>query len=460
MPSVRLGFGLALVAASFSFVVATIAPHHLNMFWQIPDGEEILRGHIPTTIPYAISAGPLVSQEWLYEAAMAWFALHHAYGAFALICALAAGATPLLTYAVVRAFGVEDVTAGIAAFLTLGSRFAGSATRPETFAVDAFALMLYLLARGRGTIWLVPTVVSWANLHASVVLAPFIALTFALCQIFAHRAVDTTVRRSLWATVAITLSTLVTPLGFGLWSYAFALAVAPNPTREHLDAWRALAFDVPGVVTGVLPGLLVLICCGAIVRRRFVPELAIASIWFVVTLAHERYAMFLSVAWATVIARSLDVRTPISRFSTMRPQASIVALFPIALYVIFVGVRVLGTSLEPAGVWQNAARLARDNRLSGNTYAPYIWAAYLHWQKLPLRLLIDSHGDPYRRDVWNDHLALENVRPNWREVLTRRSIRVVIVPDDTPLAAALSLDRSWSIVEKRSGIDAFALKTL
>ena len=77
-----------------------------------------------------------------------------------------------------------------------------------------------------------------------------------------------------------------------------------------------------------------------------------------------------------------------------------------------------------------------------------------------LRLLIDGHGDPYPRDVWNDHLALENVGSNWREVLARRSIRVVIVSDKSSLATALSLDRMWSVVQKRSGVEAFALKTL
>jgi len=136
------------VAAFASFALAVVNPYFLNVFWQIPDGAQVLAGHIPSSVAYAISSGPLVEQEWLFEGILAWFVRHDAYGSFVIVCALAAAAAPLLVYAAVRAFGAGDLGAGVAAFLLIGARFSASAVRAETFAVDAFALELYVLASG------------------------------------------------------------------------------------------------------------------------------------------------------------------------------------------------------------------------------------------------------------------------------------------------------------------------
>jgi hypothetical protein len=455
IPRIDLGLGLAASAACLSFAIAFMFPHFLNMFWQIPDGLDILRGHIPTTIAYAISAEPLVAQEWLFEAALAWCAQHNVYGVFLVVCAAAAAATPLIVYAAVRAFGIGDVPAGIVALLVIGSRFAGSAVRPETFAVDAFALELFVLGRARNRWWILPVVVLWANVHASVVLAPIAALAVAAGEWFAHRSFNTKVRGTLVAAASIALATLATPHGTRLWSYAFNLAVASNPTREHLDAWRALAFDAPGALASVLPGLLLLIVFGIQRRRRYASEILIGALCLALTFMHARYSMFLAAGWAPMIARTLDRQTPFAASTQPRPRISSLAILPIIILSLLTAIPKFSTPLEPAGPWQSAASIITDHNLHGNTYAPYTWAAYLHWRKLPVRLLIDAHGDPYPKDIWNDHLSLEKAAPNWREVLTRRQIQTIVIPEDSPLSEALKSDPTWQKVETRKGITAY-----
>jgi hypothetical protein len=456
IPSIELGLGIAWAGALVSFALAVVNPYFLNMFWQIPDGLEILHGHFPATVSYAIASGPLVSQEWLYEAAMAWFVQHGWYGAFVIMCALAAAATPLLVYAAARAYGIADLTSGIAAFLVVGSRLAASSVRPETFAVDAFALELLVLASPRRAWWIVPTVLLWANVHASVILAPCSALLAAGAGAFARRGIDAEVRRALGVAGLAAAATLATPYGVRLWSYAFGLAFGANPARAHLDVWRPLSFDIAGSVTAVLPGLLILLCCGVVAKRRYAAELAIAALCFALTLLHARYAMFLVVAWAPLIARSLENRTALGAVAGRRPAAPVFALVPLAIYALFAAVPVLRVPAEGRGPWQAAAALASEQHLQGNAYAPYVWAAYLHERGLPLRLLIDAHGDPFPRDVWDDHLALQDLHPNWRDVLSRRQIGVVILPVDAPLAQALLGEPAWRRMGERSGIVAFA----
>ena len=85
-----------------------------------------------------------------------------------------------------------------------------------------------------------------------------------------------------------------------------------------------------------------------------------------------------------------------------------------------------------------------------------MWAAYLPYRHLPVRLLIDAHGDPYGTAVWDDHLSLRNVRSNWRDVLVRRQITLVVMPVDSALAQAMLLDTSWRQVETRDGIVALS----
>ncbi|MFN2450621.1 MAG: hypothetical protein ABR508_12685 [Candidatus Baltobacteraceae bacterium] len=349
-----------------------------------------------------------------------------------------------------------DVGAGIAAFLTIGGRFAGSAVRPETFAVDAFALELLILAGYRSVWTIVPVVVLWANVHASVVLAPVAACAFAIGTAFTQNRFDDRARHAALAGALAVVATLLTPSGIRLWSYAFALAVAPNPAREHLDAWRPLSFGFAGSVTAVLPGLLLLLVLGPVLRRRTCAEALIAALCLGLTLTHARYATFLVVGWAPLLARTLDERTPLGALAQRRPSAPVLALVPLVVYAAWAVPSTLRIPAEPRGAWTAAAAIAREHRLHGNAYATYIWAAYLHWQHLPLRLLIDAHGDPYPRDVWDDHLALEAVRPNWADVLDRRKIDVVIVPSDTALAQVMLLAPAWRTAGMRDGVIAFA----
>jgi hypothetical protein len=232
------GVGLTVIASALTLVFALTAPYVLNLFWQIADGREILRGHFPATVAYAIDAGPLIHQQWLFEVALAWAALHHGYGLFVLVCAAAACATPVLAYLLVRSVGGSDLAAGIVAVLTLGGRFVGSAIRPETFAVDLFALELLVLTRPRWRWWILVIEVVWANVHASAILGPLAIGVYTCGDALLQRRASAQTRSLLALTLAAFLATALTPDGVRLWGYTSAMTVAPSELRATLDAWR------------------------------------------------------------------------------------------------------------------------------------------------------------------------------------------------------------------------------
>ena len=427
----------------------------MNLFWQIPDGAAIAAGHFPHRVETAIESGPLVAQEWLFELVVGWLATHGLYALVVVACALGAAATPLLVFAIVRTAGIGTLAAGAVAFLAAGSRFAAAAVRPETFAVDALALELFVLVEGASVWWLLPIVALWSNVHASAPLGVAAPALIAAGVFVSGRGRRPAFRRAVKATVIAAGATLCTPHGFTLWSYAWHLAVLPNPVTADLDAWKPLALWSPAGVLTVLPGLAVLVAFGAVMRRQTVPELFVAGAVLAATIVHVRTAVFLPVAWALPLARTLDERSRLGTFSRKEPRAPLLALVPFCAFFLLTTPLPIGATPERSGPWERAAAIAAAHHLSGNTYTAYDWAAYLTYRRLPVRPLIDAHGDPYPPSVWADARALEHLSPNWDDVLRRRAIRVVIVRSDAPLAQALARRNGWALVEKRNDVIAF-----
>ncbi|MBV9440145.1 MAG: hypothetical protein JOZ24_09160 [Candidatus Eremiobacteraeota bacterium] len=384
----------------------------------------------------------------MFEAAAAFAAAHHAFGAIVVACAAGAAATPLLAYALARRVGTGDLAAAIAAFLTVGSRFTASAMRPETFAVDLFALELLVLAGLGPAVLVLPIVALWANLHASAVFAPASALVVAAAALVAReRAL---VRRALGIAAWSALGTLLSPHGMRLWAYAWSLSFAPSPARAHLEAWQPLSFATAGGVAAVLPGLLCAAAFGLVLRRRALPELALAAFTFALTVLHARYAVFLCVAWTPALARALDLRSPL-RALRQAPRAPLIVVAPLVLYALLGVPHAWRARVDPPGAHSAAADIIARHRLHGNAYVSYGWAAYMRYRGLPVRVLIDGHGDPYPPDVWNDHIALLELRSNWHDVLERRDIRIVALPPTAPLVQALGLDPAWHRIGASNG---------
>ena len=457
--TVPAGAVLAVLGALASFALALIEPTHMNLFWQIPDGIAIAQGHFPQRVATAIDSGPVVAHEWLFELVAGVLTSHGMFVVFVLLCALAAAASPLLVYAVARANRCRSLPAGIAALLVGGARLVASAGRPETFAVDCFALELLVVAGVLRPWWTIAIVALWANVHASVALAVVAPLVLGLAAAASYGWRDRRVSRPLAIAALALAATFLNPYGPRLWIYIAQVAIAPSPVSAALQAWQALTFSSAAAWFAVLPGLAIFALFGAVIRRRTLGELVLAALLFVATLVHERYAVFLVVAWAVPLARTLDERTPLGVFSQQTERWSSLALVAptvVALALIPLAHRTPDTG----GPWATAATIAHVHHLRGNAYVEDAWAAYLTYQHLPLRVLIDGHGDAYPPAVWRDVLALQTLAPSWRDVLARRMIRVVIVPDDAPLAGALVIDPAWVAIERRAGVAVFARPSL
>lgn len=447
---------MAAVGALLAFSFAIIEPTFVNLFWQIADGSEILRtAHLPTHIASVIESGHLLAHEWLFEIAAAALVSHGLYAVLVGTCAVAAAATPLLIYALARASGCTSWAAGVVAFVSIGTRFVGTAVRPETIAVDLLALELLVLARALPVWSAVPIAILWANLHASATLSIVVPSIVALASLVRAGPHDALARRAISVAVLSAAASLVTPYGFALWAYAWNHGVKPDPSTAVIGTWEALSFASIGAWTAVLPGLLVFALCGISEVRRRLPELAVMGLFFIATIVHQRYAVFLAVGWAVPMARTLDARALFSWLAGLkRPAASLTLVTLVLAAAAFTSnARREPIPIESMGT---AAVIAREHRLSGNAYVDIAWASYLIYRGLPLRMLVDGHADgSYPPSVWSDTVALQRPTVKWSEVLDRRGISVVIVASSSPLAQAIANRRQWQRVDERDGVVAY-----
>jgi hypothetical protein len=448
---VRASLVFTLVAASIAFVAACHAPHSTDLYWQIPEGREVLRGTIPREVPWAIGAPPWTDHEWLFEALAAWCYDRGAFVVLVVLCALAAAAAPLLAYAAARDVGYDWASTSFAVLLVAASTSVSWSERPQNFVLLAFLGLLWIMWRGARP-WWAPLVITciWSNLHASGVLAPVLCVGFAAAYAVAGGPREPRARRSLAAALAALAGTLLTPHGPRLWAYAIDSMVDRNHSHRYIAEWLPLLNE--DVLKAALVWLFVVgvAVAASLARRRdeIAPSL-VGAAFLVLPLLHARFALFCAAAAMPLVAGS--VRTVLSALPAARESRFSSALFAVPAIAAIVGVSVaamspaLGTDREYA----DARGLLARHHLAGPVFAEYTAAAYLAaFSALPVRVMIDSHGDPFDARTWDDEFVLEHAAPGWDGVLRRRKLDIVVLPAGHLLGRAVAESPRWKRLDR------------
>ena len=83
----------------------------------------------------------------------------------------------------------------------------------------------------------------------------------------------------------------------------------------------------------------------------------------------------------------------------------------------------------------------------------YDWGGYLIWSAPQTPVFVDGRLTPYLGAVLNDYSTVVGAHPGWRDVITRRGIRQVLVRPSEPIAAR-ARDLGWPV---RASSDTFVL---
>jgi hypothetical protein len=389
----------------------------------------------------ALTAGHRwVDQQWLAQLLLYGAARVGGIGAAVALCLLA----------IVAAFGLAASTAhrrgasprATLVFLVLSVAAApwGLQLRAQALALPLFAGTLWLLARDpdakrRSTLWVLPLLCVWANVHGTVVLGVALVAAWAL-----QALVRRTSRGPAAACLVLApVSLLASPYATALPGY-YRLMLLNPPFGRQIREWQR---TTPSILTAVFFALAAYTLVLVVVRRRRVGafDALVLALALATGLEAIRGIVWFGLAAAALLPALATRRPGAVRFEG-RAAAALVgaALVAVAGAVVWAAVRP-ATDYEtrfPAGL----LGVVRDRAAAGDrVFANEATSDWLLWE-LPLlrgrvaydvRFELDSPAQIRRLTAWRD------LRPGWRAATTGYAL----VVDDPKHVARLLAGGGW-----------------
>ena len=399
---------------------------------------------------FTASGAAWVPQEWLFSV-LAYASGTRAWPLFAGLCAacaslalVASARTAVRRGAHPVAIALTCAAAGVALFESFG-------VRVQVLAWPLVALFVLVLeSDGPLAYAAIPIAILWANVHASVMLAPAIAgVTFAgglLDHGWGLRA-----RRELAIAVGAALATCASPLGWKIPAYAVYLFT--SPFKSMITEWKHTDIGDWSFACGALPLLACIVLFGLYGKTPWRDRLLFVVFAWLMLSAARNVAVF------ALVAMPLAARALTSGVAYLRDRASDVATatrlvrfgepaFAVVLAFAVGTTLVAGERAGKAPDTQPRAALAAIEGLPGtrNVFcADFAWCSFL-LDAPHARVFLDGRADPYPQAVWTDFGTIVRVKPAWRRTLRDRNVDVVLVARNAPLEAALSLVPAWHSV--------------
>ena len=423
-----------------------------DLYWQRWLGDLVLQTHrLPAALgaeTFTATGAPWVPQEWLFSVAVAAAKDHHLF----VLLAIVVSALPLAILATVylRARGTASPEAiGVALLFCGVALLEAFGIRAQVLGWTAFAAFLFFLERrGRWQYAAIPTVVVWANLHASVAIAP--VLVFARLLGSLADGAWAQARRDLLILLGALLAIFCTPFGWRLPAYAVALA--GSPIRHFIQEWQPPGFSDSSFLFGALPLALAVLAGGrATLLNDKARSFPVAVLFAAMLFATRNVALF-AIAAAPLAAIGLDVRLP--KIRALGPRVR--ELEPVAAIGICVALVLSGVTLAAAQrrAPERIPIAAMDSLTDGASHRVlcenFTWCS-LALGRPNLRVFIDGRCDPYPLAVWSDYVAAIRAGGSSGDELRRYGVDAVVAARGSRLAVALAKSPGWrSDYEDRS----------
>ncbi len=418
-----------------------------DLYWQRWLGNLLLQTH---RLPDVLGSGtftapnaPWVPQEWICSLAVAIASNQHLF----LVLAILVSAMPLgifLTIYLRASRSVSPDAIGIA-LLFCGTALAESfGTRAQVLGwAGLAAFMLFLERRDRWYYAALPAAVVWANLHASVMLAPVLVLARLAATVADGGIRALRSSRDLLMLPAVVLATFCTPFGWRL--PALAIALSTSPIRHYIQEWQPPGLHNASFVFGALPLALAIVLGGRALLSKEKLQLFPAAIVFVATLFASRNTPLFAIVAAPLAARGLDLRFP--KIAALGKKAR--ELEPVALPMIVIAVALAGFVLvaeqrhEPPPLPTVAiASLGNDGASHRLLCENFTWCSIALGYPT-LRVFIDGRCDGYPVTVWQKYISTIQIRKDWTAPLTEYGVDSVLAQNGGPLALAIAKTPHW-----------------
>ncbi len=418
-----------------------------DLYWQRWLGDYAFTWHhLPTALGNETFTAPgatYVPQEWFVSFLVAIAMRHNLLVPLAMLMAVIP--IGILASIYIRSRKAASPEAIAAVLLLTGIALVASfGIRAQVLGWGCFAtFLLSIERRDRWAYAAIPIVAIWANVHASVLLAPAYLLLRLVGGAFTYGLRAIMKSRDLRILALALPAMLCTPLGWHLPAYAAMLAV--SPIRHYIQEWQPVTLRDMEFVLGGLPLALLIGVAALKTGLRDKRESLPAAALFIAMLMAVRNVPLFAIAAAPLAARGLDSLLPSfprigSKIAEMERFALVSIGAAVAASTLLLA-RVQGeepprtpfTAIASLGVNGARSRLFCENFNA--------CSAALDYPKL--RVFMDGRADPYPLSVWQSYISVIRLEPSWKSTLNEYGVDSVLASRGDRFAVALSREPDW-----------------
>ena len=448
---------LWLGAAVYGLLL-TVGERLLNdpdTYWHIATGRWIwAHGAVPIADPFShtLAGAPWHAHEWLAELIIA--GAHGALGwaGVVMLAALGVATSLALLMAALERFVHRKVALGATAmaFFLMAAHLTA---RPHALALPILVAWAAALIRARAefrapSLFLLPLMALWANLHGGFVIGLGLAGVLAVEAVLT--AENGASRRGAilgWGrfVAGAALASLLTPHGIAGWWFPFKL-MSLGFALGFVGEWRAPVLG-PAEPLVLWLGALIAFALRTGLRTPLFRVLMVAGL-VAMAMSHARNAELLAILAPLLLAPLIS--TP------LRPEGRSGILSSGAAVLVFLiaatGAAVLrGYAHEnPAIAPAPALAAAQHAGLTGPVFSDYDFGGYLIFEGVPVFVdgRIDLYGDDFMRSY---AAALEGEGDALPRLLDRYRVAWTLLKPDEAAVAALDRDPAWERVYADAG---------
>lgn len=435
-PTLGTAVGAAAVVGA---LLVGLQPLSDNSFLtHLATGRLLLDGTWPDSDPFSYTAAgePWAIQSWL--ASVVYAAVEEVGGGRGLVVlhGMMTAALAALCWRLTRPAQALLVRAALMAVALLVG-VALWQERPLLMALVLLAATLVVVVERRAWWWAAPMFLVWVHVHGSWPVGLVVVAVVVAGERLDGAGDPQGVRRLGAATLGV-LAGAVGPAGPGLLLFPFQL-LGERRALSFIEEWQAPRWQEPWQLVFLLQ---VGLAGWALWRRRTVTHAALLVLLTAMALVSMRNIGVASVALLPTTAAGLDGLGALRSDARSPVAAPAVGL----LAVVAASGLVVATDRAPYDLDRRfpVAMLAAagDERLAHQMPAGNLLSAV---RGREAAVFVDDRVDLYAGEVLDDALALEAGSPEWRDVLDRHRVEVVVWEADAPLGALLAADADWRI---------------
>jgi hypothetical protein len=434
--------GIAFMVVAF--LVGARALSDNSFLTHLATGRLILGGHFPHTDPYSFTAhgSPWVAQSWIPAILYATAEKIAGATAIRLLCGALTAALMALVWRLTRDAKTLVPRVLIAGFtLVVGAGL--WASRPYMFGLIFLAVTLVILREDRRPFWLLPLFWLCVNCHGSWPLGLVLLAVWFVGSRADHLPTTHTVRCIAWSVGGAVLGA-VGPLGLSALTFPIDL-VRRTKVLANVVEWQAPKFVATDQRAFLVAAVIAIVC---VARRPSYRNGLLTAAFVACALLGARNIVVASVVLVPVLADGLSDLGSLAgerRSPTLRLAAA--GLVAIAVLAGVSSLRQPSWDFSAYPVRATAYLQQHDLIGPGHrVIARDIVGNYWEYRfGTNANVFFDDRFDMYSNEMNREHDILLNVKPGWREVITRWHPDAILWKRSSPLTDLLKASNDWRV---------------